>query len=552
MPDVKKVKELKKVKVEGEGFRQRMAWLHTWCGLTCGWLLCAIFLAGTLSVFRAPITRWMQATPALAASAATTDAALAAALVYLGERAASAKAWTLVLPELPGDALGLSWRDASGQAQQAAVDPADGRLLPTPWGRQTEGGRHFMLFHYMLHAGMAGFWLVGWTAMCGLLALVCGIVIHKRIFKDFFTFRPGKGQRSWLDAHNASAVLGLPFLLMIIYTGLTFFYSDYMPAPLRAVYGTGPGAYRTFQAELRASGSDKARGEVPDLPVFPILPISAAPVTLPELGRLRESAAALTGSPVRRIFIAKPGKPDMVVRMMGDKPDSASSDAIHSESGLLVFEQASGSIVEVIKSGAPQHFAARHVHPVLEQLHVAGFGGWGIRWLYFFSGLMGTAMIATGLVLFSVKRRKKSLREFGRATPQVYRVIDMLNVAFVSGACVASIGFFYANRLIAVQMADRAGWEIKAYFVVWLICLLHAAVRPVASAWREQTLLLGVLCLCLPVLNWASTGQHLLVYLSWGDWQRAGVELTAVVIGVVALWVWRRLGCASASKREGA
>lgn len=45
------------------GLRQSMAWLHTWCGLVCGWLLCAIMLTGTLSVFREPITRWMQAEP---------------------------------------------------------------------------------------------------------------------------------------------------------------------------------------------------------------------------------------------------------------------------------------------------------------------------------------------------------------------------------------------------------------------------------------------------------------------------------------------------------
>ncbi len=51
-----------------DSFRQRMAWLHTWCGLACGWLLCAIFLTGTLSVFREPITRWMQAQPALPGS----------------------------------------------------------------------------------------------------------------------------------------------------------------------------------------------------------------------------------------------------------------------------------------------------------------------------------------------------------------------------------------------------------------------------------------------------------------------------------------------------
>ena len=75
-----------------------------------------------------------------------------------------------------------------------------------------------MSFHYTLHGGLPGYWLVGWISMCMLVALISGVVVHKRIFKDF-TFRPGKGQRSWLDAHNATAVLGLPFLFMIGYTG---------------------------------------------------------------------------------------------------------------------------------------------------------------------------------------------------------------------------------------------------------------------------------------------------------------------------------------------
>ena len=55
-----------------------------------------------------------------------------------------------------------------------------------------------------------GVWIVGLAAMAMLVAIISGIIIHKKIFKDFFTFRPGKGQRSWLDGHNASAVLLLP------------------------------------------------------------------------------------------------------------------------------------------------------------------------------------------------------------------------------------------------------------------------------------------------------------------------------------------------------
>ena len=50
-----------------EGFRQTMAWVHTWIGLVCGWLLCAIFLTGSISVFRDAITQWMTARPVLEA-----------------------------------------------------------------------------------------------------------------------------------------------------------------------------------------------------------------------------------------------------------------------------------------------------------------------------------------------------------------------------------------------------------------------------------------------------------------------------------------------------
>ena len=56
---------------------------------------------------------------------------------------------------------------------------------------------------------------MGAISLCMLVALVSGVVVNKRIFKDFFTFRRGKGQRSWLAAPNACGVLPLPSLFMI-------------------------------------------------------------------------------------------------------------------------------------------------------------------------------------------------------------------------------------------------------------------------------------------------------------------------------------------------
>ncbi|WP_421021575.1 PepSY domain-containing protein, partial [Klebsiella pneumoniae] len=57
------------------------------------------------------------------------------------------------------------------------------------------------------------------------------------------TFRPGKGQRSWLDGHNAIGVLVLPFHLMISYSSLVLFMYMVMPAGIMASYGNDTGKY---------------------------------------------------------------------------------------------------------------------------------------------------------------------------------------------------------------------------------------------------------------------------------------------------------------------
>ncbi|WP_348629393.1 PepSY-associated TM helix domain-containing protein [Methylobacterium sp. 17Sr1-1] len=59
------------------GFRQSMAWLHTWSGLVVGWVLFAVFVTGTATYYRAEISRWMQ--PELRREATITPEALAVA-----------------------------------------------------------------------------------------------------------------------------------------------------------------------------------------------------------------------------------------------------------------------------------------------------------------------------------------------------------------------------------------------------------------------------------------------------------------------------------------
>ena len=524
-----------------DSWRLSMGWLHTWGGLITGWLLCAIFLTGTLSVFREPITRWMQAAPPVGAPARTmqaspatpNDAAAQMALGYLAANAPRARFWRIELPARPDEALRLFWRDKSGE-QQRAIDPASGAVLPAPWGRETQGGRFFMTFHYSLQAGLTGFWIVGVLSMGMLVALVSGVIVHKRIFSDFFTFRPGKGQRSWLDAHNLFGVLTLPFLFMITLTGLSIFYSSFIPLPLRAAYGADEQAYERMEHDLAAE------------PPAPRRKMTGIAAPLPHMAPLLDQARALLGGELRMLVLERPGDASMAVRVFGRALDDGDTGRILNQPGVALFDGVTGAVLQLKKPDPVVESVGQATHRVMEHLHYARFGGWTMRWLYFMSGLAGTALMATGTVLYLVKRRQKSGGEFGAATARVYRCIDAINTASISGSVLACIGYFYANRLMAADLAERAGWEIRAFFLVWLATLVHAALRPRMSAWIEQLALGALLCVALPLLNALTTGRHLASYIAADDWQSAGVELTAIGFGaalaVAALKVYRKRG----------
>lgn len=508
------------------GFRQSMAWLHTWCGLVCGWLLCAIMLTGTLSVFREPITRWMQAEPlpdpAAGIGAEGQAQWLAGATRMLAARGADALAWDIALPTRPGLPMRLAWRDTEGRAHEAWMDPATGAGRAAPPSRMTEGGRHFMSFHYTLHGGLPGFWLVGAISLCMLVALVSGVVVHKRLFKDFFTFRRGKGQRSWLDAHNATGVLALPFLFMICYTGLAFFYTSYMPWPLHAVYGGEDGAYRRYRAELAPTPPEPSLAGPGE---------GGVPALHPFLSRAR----ALTGQDAASVAIEHPGAARSVVRVLGRK-DSRAAPRLLTGASRVAFDARSGAVLQVVPA-FEERVAAHHVHETIETLHKADFGGWAMKWLYFICGLAGTAMVATGTLLFALKRRKKSEHEFGAATAHVYRVVEALNVAALAGIALASIAYLYANRLIPAALAGRDLWEIRAFFAVWTASLAHALWREPRRAWIGQLALAAVLCLGLPLLNWATAGLNLWAYVRHGQGQQAGVELAALGFGLALAYI---------------
>lgn len=492
-----------------DGFRQAMAWLHTWSGLVVGWLLFAIFVTGTLAYFRPEITQWMQ--PELPREGSTAQHATAAER-YLRDVAPVARSWIISLPDEREPQLRVFWRELGpdGRFERELLDPISGKRTSA---RDTMGGDFFYRFHFELAMPNPwGRYLVGICAMFMLVAIITGIVTHKKIFKEFFTFRPRKGQRSWLDFHNASSVLALPFHLMITYTGLITLMLLYMPWGVEVAYDGDSGAL--FAEAFPQQQVEPAEVRLPLAPLAPMVARAEA--------RWGQEAS------VSRIDVQYPGDRNATVTLQ-----RGPGQGLSHETDKLRFAGASGELLGDSGALAP----AATTRQLLYGLHVARFAPELLRWFFFVSGLTGCLMIATGLVLWTVKRRPQQLKSGGVAFG--HALVERLNVAAIAGLPLAIIAFFHANRLLPVDMAQRADWEVRVFLICWLATLIHALMRTPRRAWIEQLLAAAIGCLALPVVNLLTTGDHLPAALMRGDGVAVGFDLIVLACGAALALVAR-------------
>jgi len=557
---------------KSEGLRQSMSWLHTYSGLIVGWLLYAVFFTGTLSYFRDEINDWMR--PELHAGAQDAHSAQRA-LDAMQRIAPEAETWNIALPGARKVAIEASWpqartagappqRGPGGRVvqQRMYLDPATGEQLATP--RETRAGNFFYRFHFELHAipRIWGRWIVGIATMLMFIAIISGVITHKKIFSDFFTFRPKKGQRSWLDAHNATAVLALPFHVMITFSGLLLLAYTLMPWTASGVYGDG--ASTSHVAEVRAER--QAVEGAPGGRANP--PAAARPRDQRAGGRGgnarsggrdgREAVSAQVERPavalapiapmlaefkrhwpkreVGSISVSAPGTGHAIVVLN----EAGGSSLIKGTRGQsLRFDGRSGALLGVNPLYPPSF--ARATRNVFTGLHEGRFADPLMRWLLFAGGVLGTFMVASGLVLWVVKRLPE--RRKRGSTPAAHRLVEILNVGAVGGLSVAVASMFWLNRLLPAGMAARADWEIRGFFIVWCACMLHPLLCRHRTAWLQQMAVATPMYLLLPVLNALTGGHSLPRALATGQWSIASIDVMLLMLaglhGTALWWVLR-------------
>ena len=502
-----------------KGFRQSQAFLHTWSGLLLGWVLFLVFVAGTIAFWREGLNRWTR--PELARVEQPMQV-LAGAQRFLQGKAPDAKSWFIMMPSERTPGAQVSWRPqpkegeaprrrGRGRGDNQAVIDADGKPATV---RATRGGEFFYRFHFDLHymPVIWARWLIGFASMMMLVAILSGIVTHKKIFKDFFTLRRAKGQRSWLDGHNAVAVLGLPFHLMITYTGLVTLMAMLMPWAVVANYSD---QQKMFDEMFPRVEEVERAGRAAPL------------VSLTDIVR---DAERRFGGGVGYVEVSNPG--DAAARINISR---ASSSMLSSRTPSLTYDGGTGAMLWQ----SPALGGAAETAGVMIGLHAGRYADYGLRWIYFLCGVAGSLMVASGMVLWTVKRREKlpdpTRPHFG------FQLVERLNVAVIGGFPLGIAAMFWANRLMPTAMRGRSDWEVNVLFLVWGSALVLAVISRPKPAWTVLLGATGVLLALLPVYNIIATDRGIFASVLAGDWLLAGIDLALIAFGAAFVTIARRV-----------
>ncbi|WP_321348682.1 PepSY-associated TM helix domain-containing protein [Halopseudomonas oceani] len=538
-------------------FRLSMAWVHTWFGLVLGFVLMVAFFFGSLSVFDREIDRWaVPATRFAPQPMPSYDHLLADVYARLKpdpvDMAATAKR---VVGELPaadtmplvslfaytthrdpvlliGGEFGIPNQPKNPADDhlhvhgRATVDPRTGEFLPDD--ALKIGSDWFYPLHYSLNLNWMrlGIYVVGLAGLAMLVALVTGVIMHRKVFREFFTFRPNKRlQRSALDLHNMTGVVALPFHFFFAFTGVLIFAGFYYFPVTHTLLKPLHDQHEVLEAADTGLPHDEAG--VP----APLASVDAMVAEAKRIWAERDMAGEVGF---------------LTIKHLGDANGYVSIYRAGSDRVALVGEgiHFKASTGELLREDPPRS-PVESIAQFLTGLHLQHFEHWALRWLYVLGGLLGCVCIATGFVFFVEKRKQ----DHARRGLQGSRIVDALAVTTVTGMVLAAVAMLVANRVLPEAMAGKGEWEKAVFWGVWVLALLHASWRssPVARAWRnpawaEQCWLLVALSVAAVLLNWITTGDHLLkTVLIEPYWPVAGVDLSLLGCAALAACCARKL-----------
>ena len=469
--------------------RRGNKWLHRWLGLLLGWLCFLIFFTGTISFYKAELSLWSQ--PEAHVTYQKTSG-IAHALNYLEEHAKDAQSWTIKLPNKRDSGLMVEWSKAGKEQGKHKKNSNEVRIDSVTGDKLIYRESNLFNAVYRMHFELYGLppkigrLIVGFATLAMLIVLISGVIIHRRLFKDLFTFQPKQRMRSWLNLHVITSVLALPFHIVITYSGLMLFMYMLMPWGVDVGFDGNQKAMRKV-----GHGTEYVVPNTNTLRMNTDLILADALTDLIDQGNSQQQWK----DGMTNIVVSNPQStyPEITIWEQGANTllNKAKVDRWH-------FSSKTGQLIKVVKNKVPESVAVK-LRGALVALHFQRYAQPLQRALFFIAGLFGTLMIATGLHIWLKKRvitdKTSKNKRIGLTA------VKTLNVGFLLGLPTAIAFAMWLNRTLPLEMIDRADAEVNGLIICWLLTFIFGLLRPYKKALIELTTVFSILLLTLFVYD---------------------------------------------------
>lgn len=496
--------------------------LHSWSGIALGLLVFIVAFSGCLALFHNELQTWED--PAKRLPLSNTPAPIHNTLVdWLGSHKADGEQVSFV---------GFNYPTAQKPYYLASAYiqmPEGGqRNVVARWGAESGAlieGKSSGLSHWLydfhrelmwpraLGGAAVGRALVGAVGIILFISIISGILIHKKIIRELFTLRLQRQIRlKWQDAHKIIGTWGLPFFLMVAFTGAYLGIMTILTPIMGVVVMQGETAKLT---EVIGSGQIEASGN---------------PAHMYSVDAAYQHRHPDGGQSPQSIFIHNWGDENAIYQMAY----AADKEILTLE--LLPLSGVDARLVPGNRFDEPN--VVNRVFGAIEPLHYASYGGAALKLVYLVLGLLLCVITALGNVMWLERRYHGSE---GQRSEGFYRRLGQLSIGVCYGIVVASLSLFYLDKLYPGAESSRLLSTGLCYFLVWLAVIVFAFCK--RDAYHSNRYLLraiAVMLLGLPLLNGLTTGdffwQHLHAQshstFAWVDLAFLGFALIALIVSV--------------------
>lgn len=378
-------------------------------------------------------------------------------------------------------------------------------------------------FLYRLHffaqiPNPVGYYLSGFTAFFFLFAIITGILVHwEKIISNFYLFRPwAKLKTIWTDVHTALGTIGLPFQFVYAVTGAFFMIKALLIAP---------SVFALYDGDQAALYEDLGYGE-PEV-AYKYEPLKGG-FSVKDL--VAQTAEDWPEFDINHLHIFNYGDANMHLAVEGETKRNSKFTG----PGKRLYKVATGELIEEKNPFVPASYLDG-VKNSLYRLHYGDYGGYALKVVSFLLGLISCFVIASGIMIWLVTRRKKNVpekrRKFNERVASVYMAICL------SMYPVTALAF------IAVKtMGSGLTFLYQFYFITWLIASTLLIWKKDINYINRVTLLTGsVIGFLVPFVNGVISGDWIWESLRDGHFQVLFVDVFWLVLSVATFWVYLKV-----------